>query len=120
MIAGRVLGDDLALEAREGIGEHRRTGGTGPPVQAGESVRIRVGRSRGEALVLSTQHVDGESPGAAHARPRVRAPRRTDRDQRRLERDRAERIDDEAERLSRWSRRDKGDAGGELRERFAE
>jgi len=52
VIAGRVLGDDLALEAREGIGEHRRAGGAGPPVQAGESVRLRVGRSRGEGLVV--------------------------------------------------------------------
>ena len=87
MIACWVLGDDLALEAREGIGEERRAAAAGLPADAREPIRPGVGGARDEALVVGTEHVDREPARATHARPRVRATRRTDRDQTRLERD---------------------------------
>jgi hypothetical protein len=71
VIAGRVLGDDLALERREGIGDYRRAAVTAPPAQPRETVGVGVGSARDEAFVVGTEHVHREPPRAAHARPCV-------------------------------------------------
>lgn len=52
VVAGGVLGDNLALERREGIGEQRYSGASGRPVEAGESVGAGGGRACHEALVI--------------------------------------------------------------------
>jgi hypothetical protein len=67
VVAGGVFGDDLALEAGEGVGEQWCAAGPGLPVEAGESVRAGRGRACRDRLVLSSQHVDADA-----SRPRIR------------------------------------------------
>ena len=45
VIAGGMLGDDLALEGGEGVGEQRYAAASELPVEAGESVRAGGGRA---------------------------------------------------------------------------
>jgi hypothetical protein len=71
VITGRVLGDDLALERREGVGDERGAGASGVPVEPGESVCSGGGRTRDEAFVVCTEHIDGEAPCSPHACPGV-------------------------------------------------
>ena len=71
VITRRVLGHDLALEGREGVGDDRRAGAPGLPVEPGESVCSGGGRPRDEPFLVCTEHVDGEAPCPPYARPRV-------------------------------------------------
>ena len=121
VVAGGVLGDDLALEGGEGVGEQRyaavaRAAQSRP---ANRSAPAR-GRASCEVLVLPSQHVDAEAPRPPHARPGERAARRAERDQGRLERDGRERVDDQPGGLAVRRRGDEGDAGREPAERVAE
>ena len=52
VIASRMLGDDLTLEAGEGIGQQGYAGMSEFQVQAGESVSAGRGRACDEVLVL--------------------------------------------------------------------
>ena len=45
VIAGGMLGDDLALEGGEGVGEQRYAAAPGLPVEAGEAVGAGGGRA---------------------------------------------------------------------------
>jgi hypothetical protein len=73
VVAGGVLGDDLALEAGERAGDQWHSASAVVPVEAGEPIGAgRSGADR-EPLVLSAQHVDTEVPGPPHPGPRERA-----------------------------------------------
>src|SRR5215204_7622093 len=50
MVPRGMLGDDLALEASEGVGEQRHAAGTGRPVETREAVRAGGARAYGEVL----------------------------------------------------------------------
>ena len=51
VIARRMLGDELAFEAGEGVAEERDAGAAQRPLDAGEAVRARGARPPGERLV---------------------------------------------------------------------
>ena len=53
VVAGGMLGDDLALEGGEGVGEQRYAAASELPVEAGEAVRAGGGRAPREPLVAS-------------------------------------------------------------------
>jgi hypothetical protein len=90
VITGGVLGDDLALERGEGVGQQRHAGLSELPLEAREAVRVGGGGAYREALVMLAEHVHAEASGAPHPLPGERAARRAERDQRRIERDRGE------------------------------
>jgi hypothetical protein len=69
VVAGAMLGDDLALEGGEGVGEQRYAAFPELPVEAGESIRAGTGSACCEVLVLLSQHVDAEPPRAPHTGP---------------------------------------------------
>jgi hypothetical protein len=57
VIAGGMLGDDLAREGGEGVREQRNAAAFQLPVEAGESVCAGRSRASCEALVPSPEHV---------------------------------------------------------------
>lgn len=120
VIARRVLGDDVALEGGEGVGDQRHAARPEFPVDAGETVRPAWRSASCEALVPAPQDVDAEALRPPHSRPGERAAGRTEREQRRLQRDGRERADDEPGRFAVRHCRDERDARGKPAERVAE
>src|SRR5918995_3165493 len=64
-----MLGDDLALEAREGVGEQRHAAGTGLPVETRETVRAGGGGAGGGVLLLPSQPGHADTPPPPPAPP---------------------------------------------------
>ena len=54
VIASGMLGDNLALEGREGIGEKRNAVASWLPVEVRESVSAGGGRAYNEPLMISS------------------------------------------------------------------
>jgi hypothetical protein len=120
VIARWVLGDDVALEGGERVGDQRHAARPEFPVDAGETVRAGWRSAPCEALVPVPQHVDAEALRPPHSRPSERAAGRTERDQGRLQRDGRERADDESSRFAVRQCRDERDARGKPPECVAE
>jgi hypothetical protein len=69
VIARRVLGDDVALEGGERVGDQRHAARPELPVDAGEPVRAGWRSAPCEALVPAAQDVDAEALRPPHSRP---------------------------------------------------
>jgi len=78
VIARRVLGDDVALEGGERVGDQRHAARPEFPADAGEPVRAGWRSAPCEALVPAPQHVDAEALRPPHSRPSERAAGRTE------------------------------------------
>ena len=66
VISGAMLGFHVAFQDGEGIGEHWRAAHESP-MEPGEPVGARRGRSPNECLVVAGQDVHPEPPGSPHA-----------------------------------------------------
>ena len=67
VVAGGVLGDDVALQGGERVAEHGRAAAPGLPVDVREAVGAGGRGASHVALVPAREDVDGEAPAAAHA-----------------------------------------------------